>query len=244
MKIEKESDLFEPVKKYFKDINFEVYAEIENCDVVAIKDDMLIVVELKKNFSLKLLYQAMERKIITENVYVAIPRPKNFKSSDTKSMLRLLKELNIGLLTISEMGEGFVTQVVAMPEPLGVNKKNTKRNKVLKEIQGRKININKGGINKTKILTAYKEKCIFVACLAEKYGEITVAKLKSIPEVSQCYSVLTLDYNNWFKRLRRGVYALSEEGISALKNDEYAEALKFYKEKANEIYAREENKNV
>lgn len=73
----KEMDLYEPINKYFKRKGFEVYGEVKDCDMAVIKDDLLILVELKLNLSVDLLIQATKRQRVSEHVYVAIPKPKN-----------------------------------------------------------------------------------------------------------------------------------------------------------------------
>ena len=71
-----ETDLYEPIRRFLEEEGYEVQAEVKDCDIAARKDGRLVVVELKRNFQLKLVYQAMERQRLTEYVYVAIPRPK------------------------------------------------------------------------------------------------------------------------------------------------------------------------
>ena len=72
----KESDLYSPVCNYFTELGYDVQAEVKSCDLIAKKDSEIIIAELKKNFCLKLVYQAIERQSITDSVYVVIPRPK------------------------------------------------------------------------------------------------------------------------------------------------------------------------
>ena len=244
MDIKKESDLYEPLKQYFENMGFKVYAEIEDCDIAAVKDDIITIVEMKKQFSLKLIYQAMERKFITENVYVAIPRPKNFKDKETKCMRRLLKELNLGLITVYDMGGECGVQIISVPEPLGRKNKSKKRNKLLSEIQGRQLNLNKGGVNKTKILTAYKERSIFLVCIAEKFGNITTDTLKNFPEYKKYYSVLSRNFFGWFERIERGTYKLTEKGTEILKCEDFSEAIRFYRDKTAEISTNQERKQL
>ena len=51
---------------------FSVDGEVKNCDLVAIKNDIVVVAELKKTFNISLVYQLMERKNITPYVYAVI----------------------------------------------------------------------------------------------------------------------------------------------------------------------------
>ena len=72
----KESDLYQPIKDYLDSLGYDTKGEVKDCDITAIKDGELIVVELKKGFTIELLYQAIERQKIADSVYVAIPLPK------------------------------------------------------------------------------------------------------------------------------------------------------------------------
>ncbi|MDO4531633.1 MAG: hypothetical protein Q4C06_06590, partial [Bacillota bacterium] len=72
----KETDLYAPIRSFLEEEGYQVQAEVKDCDIAAIKDGQLIIVELKKAFNLKLVYQGLERQSLTEQVFVAIPRPK------------------------------------------------------------------------------------------------------------------------------------------------------------------------
>jgi len=61
IKIFKEEDLYDPLRKWLVNNGYEVQAEVQSCDVVAIKDDEMTIIELKKSFNLQLVYQCMER---------------------------------------------------------------------------------------------------------------------------------------------------------------------------------------
>ena len=57
----KETDLYEPLKSYLENQNYEISSEVNNCDMVARRDEEIIIVELKTRFSLDLVYQAVRR---------------------------------------------------------------------------------------------------------------------------------------------------------------------------------------
>lgn len=84
----KESDLYQPIKDYLDSLGYDTKGEVKDCDITAIKDGELIVVELKKGFTIELLYQAIERQKIADSVYVAIPLPKRgYKNPHYKDMV-------------------------------------------------------------------------------------------------------------------------------------------------------------
>ena len=66
-----ERDLYGPVRDYLQSLGYEVKGEVKNCDVTALRDGELIVVELKRGFTLELIYQAVDRQRIADGVYVA-----------------------------------------------------------------------------------------------------------------------------------------------------------------------------
>lgn len=73
----KEKDLFPPLKKYFKDQGYTVYAEVpcfqRGVDFVAAKGDEHIAVEMKLSFSMEVFRQARGNVISFGNSYVAYP---------------------------------------------------------------------------------------------------------------------------------------------------------------------------
>src|SRR5699024_3184699 len=62
-----EIDLYMPVQAYFEKLGYTVQAEVNDCDVVAYKDDSLIIIELKLNLNITLLMQAAKRQKITND---------------------------------------------------------------------------------------------------------------------------------------------------------------------------------
>lgn len=70
----KENDLYLPIKGFLNNLGYEVKGEIKECDIVAKKDDLLIVIELKLNLNITLLLQAVERFTLADSVYIATPK--------------------------------------------------------------------------------------------------------------------------------------------------------------------------
>ena len=130
----KESDLYPPVCKYFTSLGYDVQAEVKSCDLVAKRDGETIVAELKKSFCLKLVYQAIERQSMTDLVYVVIPRPKCAKGSQWNSMIKLMKRLDIGIITVALDSELKTVDVVSAPAGNAKPKSSVKRASLNKEI--------------------------------------------------------------------------------------------------------------
>ena len=57
----RETDLYEPVRRFLEEEGYTVQAEVKGCDVAAVKNGHLVIVELKKAFNLRLVYQARSR---------------------------------------------------------------------------------------------------------------------------------------------------------------------------------------
>ncbi len=215
-----ESNLYNPIKKYFAELGYEVKSEILNCDIALVKDNELIIVEMKKNFCLKLVYQALDRVKFTNSVYVAVPTPKRHD----KNAVKLLRELEIGLIYVSEVNDA----VNFILHPIFKNKDNKKKRKLLKEFNARKSE-NTGGVNKQKIMTAYREKSVKIALILMQNGEMSAGDLiKNFECEKDTHNILYQNHYNWFVKIRRGVYNISDKCAIDLKSGFYEEIVNFY----------------
>lgn len=230
----KECDLYPPVYSYFNSLGYDVKAEVKACDLMAVKDNETIIAELKTSFCLKLIYQAIERQSIADFVYVVIPRPKKgAKSKEWKSMLKLMKRLDIGIITVAMDSEIKTVDVVFAPAGQSKTKNTKKKAQVHHEFSTRNMNTNTGGINKTKILTAYREKCIHTLCLIQKCGFITPVRLKEYLGDPYADRILRNNYYGWFDKVEKGVYGMSSEGEKILRGEEYSPIIEFYNQKCS-----------
>ena len=225
----KETDLYEPIRAFLEEEGYQVQAEVKHCDIAAVKGGQLVVVELKKAFNLKLVYQALERQSLTEQVFVAIPRPKKGQREKAwKDMLRLLKRLELGLLTVALDSPLQTVDVVLEPSDSLAWKNRKKREQVQAEMETRQMDVNVGGMTRRKIITAFREKSIRLACILEREGQISTAALRE-RGMEDCVGVLSRNFDKWFQRVEKGVYTLSEKGREALENEDYAKAVAFYR---------------
>lgn len=225
----KETDLYEPIRAFLEEEGYQVQAEVKDCDIAAVKDGQLVIVELKKAFNLKLVYQGMERQSLTEQVFVAIPRPKKGQREKAwKDMLKLLKRLELGLLTVALDSPLHTVDVVLEPSDSIAWKNRKKREKVQAELEQRQVDGNVGGMTRRKIMTAFREKSIRLACMLEREGMISTASLRE-RGLEDYIGIFVKNYDKWFKRVEKGVYALSEKGREALENEDYAKAVAFYR---------------
>lgn len=215
----KETDLYPLIKSYFDEKGFTVQAEVNNMDIVAKKDDLIIIVEMKTQLNLKLIYQGCQRQKISDNVYLAVPRINNIKTY--KERLHILRRLNLGLLIV-DINKQTVEAVID-PSEFVFRRSKKKKEMLLKELDQRITNINIGGTTKRKILTSYREKAIKIAYYL-KDGEKTTKELRDCSGISNATQYLQKNYYNWFYRVNRGVYALTEQGVIEL--NKYKELFK------------------
>ena len=103
----RESDLYGPVRDYLQSLGYEVKGEVKDCDVTATRDGELIVVELKRGFTLELIYQAMDRQKVADGVYVAVPLPKRgYMDPRVPEMRSLCRRLELGLIFVGFTSRG------------------------------------------------------------------------------------------------------------------------------------------
>ena len=207
----KETDLYPLLKKYFETKGFIVLAEVNNIDLVAKKDDLLIIVEMKTQLNLKLIHQGCQRQKINDNVYLAVPRIDNKKT--LKERTHILRRLNLGLLLVDLNNE--TVEAVIDPKEFIFRRSKKYKQKLLKEMSQRTTNINVGGTNKSKIVTSYRETAIKIAYYLID-GEKTTKMLREETGIQNCTSYLQKNYYNWFERVSRGIYKLTNQGLTEL----------------------------
>ncbi|NLJ41942.1 MAG: hypothetical protein GX352_10120 [Clostridiales bacterium] len=224
----KETDLYSPIYEYLTSNGYTVRGEVRDCDIAAIKGEDLVIIELKKNFTVELLAQATDRQKITSGVYVALPRPKNYYGSTKwKGIRRILRQLEIGLIFISLSPSNPYVEVIFHPDPYR-NKKTVKaKTGIIREIEGRYKDSNKGGSSRKKIMTAYRENALFIACCLEDLGVVSAAELRKLGTGDKTHSILYNNFYDWFHRVSHGKYALSHKGRQAL--EEHSQIADYYR---------------
>lgn len=228
-----ETDLYNPIYDYLTRQGYIVRGEVKDCDIAAIKGDELIIVELKKNFSVDLLAQATDRQRITSGVYVALPRPRvSLRSSKWKGIRRLLRRLELGLIFVNMDCPKPRVEVIFHPSPYQMRRMSKARKGMIKEIEGRSTDTNKGGSNRKKIMTAYRENAIFIACCLERVDALSAAELRRLGTDAKTYSILYNNFYGWFDRVSKGKYALSQQGKLALQ--EYSQLADYYRQKIDD----------
>ena len=228
MKAIRESDLFEPIQDYLIAQGYSVKAEVLHCDITAVKDDELVVIELKKTLNLGLLIQAANRLKFADSVYVAIATqpgkrlPRHFKGA-----CHLLKRLELGLILVSFLKTKTKVEIIFHPCEFEKRKSHKVRRNIIREISGRTGNFNKGGITGTKIITAYREAAIHISCFLLVHGELSPVKLRQLGASKKTQRILSDNHYGWFDRVKRGVYTLHPQGKKAL--EQYPDLVAHYR---------------
>ncbi len=223
----KESELYLPIKAFFENMGYTVKGEVKGCDLVAEKDGRFVAVELKTSFNLKLVYQALERRKIAKEVYVCIPRPKNgARSRAWKDMVGLLKEIQVGLITVAvESPVKTVEIVIESGEKKGTGKKALS---LKAEFESRSQDLNIGGVRRTKLMTAYREKSVKMAALCLVVGDVKTKTARELGCDNSEIRLLSDNFYGWFEKLGRGVYAISEKGREEIKEEKYNVLFEYY----------------
>ncbi len=213
-----ETDLYCPVRDYLAQQGYTVRGEVHHCDVAAVRGEELIVIELKRGLTLALLAQAVQRQQLTDSVYVAIPRPENKRKwmAQTADVQAVLKRLELGLLLVSLSPSHPPVEVILHPLPATRRRRKRAQRALLAEIARRSGDFHQGGGCRQKLVTAYRENAIHIACCLAELGPLSPRALRARGTGSKTLAILYRNVYAWFTRTARGVYALSEQGQADL----------------------------
>lgn len=215
----KETELYPPLRDWLEAAGYEVQAEVRNCDIVAVKDSDLIVIELKTSANMTLLIQATDRQRISDSVYVAVPAPSNRRSKQWRGTQRVLRQLELGLITINPASSKPV-QIEFDPLPYQKRKTTKRRRAVIREVADRSASYNTAGSTQRKLMTAYRERAIQIACYLNDKGPMSPKDLRSLGTGEKTTAILSKNHYGWFQRVDRGIYEITDLGVSALQEYE------------------------
>ena len=151
-----EHDLYPPIKAFLEAQGYEVKAEVDRCDVVAMRhQEPPVIVELKTAFSLALVFQGIARQGLSDNVYLAVP-PFSSRGARLRDALALCRRLGLGLLTVRLEPAPFV-EALLDPAPYRPRQRMQAIGRLLREFQQRVGDPNQGGVNRRKIVTVYRQ---------------------------------------------------------------------------------------
>jgi hypothetical protein len=211
----KETDLYEPIKQYLVGQGYEVRGEVTGCDLVAVRDDEMVVVELKTHFNLALLFQGIERQKRSDAVYLAVEAPRSARGR-WQEVQHLCRRLGLGLITVLFAQKGALVEVVLDPGDY-TPRHNTKRHALLlREFQRRSGDYNTGGSIRRPLVTAYREEALRLAAYLKKHGPSSPKNLRAATGVEKAAQALQGDAYGWFRRVEKGIYELTPKGEQAL----------------------------
>ena len=220
-----EKEMYPYVKDFFTSRGYEVRAEVLACDVVAIKDGVMVAAEMKTQMSVKLLSQAAQRQKSFDLVYIAIPKP-TFKKRTGKQyaeLVHLIKRLELGLLYVDTAGEGVCTEEFA-PHPfareksLASRRARKTRTDAMEEFLSRSDDYNVGGSVREKRVTAYRENALLIALYMMRDGAMSAKQLKKLGCGEKAYQIIHDNHYGWFERVDRGVYDVTSKGKKSVAN--------------------------
>ena len=218
-----ETELYQPVKEHLERCGFTVKGEVEGCDLVAVRDGRLVVVELKQSVNLTAILQCIDRKKLTDDVYLAVRAPSRRPGRRWFEVIRLCRMLSIGLIAVSIGRRGGAVEVFCEPGPYKPKADAKRRGRLLSEFERRSGDHNVGGSTKRPLVTAYREESLRVAAFLGEAGQAAVRAVRAGTGVERAGDILQDNYYRWFERVSRGVYRLSPEGERAL--HDYEEVL-------------------
>lgn len=207
----RETELYEPIKRFLELQGYEVKAEIGAADVVGIRgDEPPLIVETKTGFSLSLFHQGTERLAITDLVYIAVPagRGQAFRKALQRN-LRLCRRLGLGLLTVGPRDPRV--QVHADPGPYRPRPSKVKKVRLLGEFVRRVGDPNVGGATRKGLVTAYRQEAMRCARFLSQHGATKAALVAKGSQVPHARRIMADNHYGWFQRVGTGIYDLTPE---------------------------------
>lgn len=227
MAVHKEEQLYEPIKAFFTAKGYEIKGEVNHCDLVGVHEETkeVIIVEMKKTFNLALLLQGVERLRLGASVYLAVERNRKKSGAINQrfgDLAELCRRLGVGLLTVTfYVTKTPVVELLCSPnEAPQRSNRPSKGKRLLYEFKERSGDYNTGGSHARKLVTAYRERALRIANAIKQLEQASPSQLVKQTGVRQSGNILRDNHYQWFIKLNRGVYTLSEEGHQALKEYE------------------------
>ncbi len=220
-----EAALYPPLKDFLERRGYEVKGEVRGCDLVARRgDEPLVIVELKRRFSLPLVLQGIDRLSLSDRVYLAVPRPEARRqrlSPDGAGIRRLCRRLGLGLILVGA-GRRSV-DILEEPVPYRPRQSPLRALRLAEEFARRVGDTNIGGVAGVPIVTAYRQDALRLVRILALSGPMRVAALRTAANVPRAAQIVQRNVYGWFTRIERGTYALSDDGRAALTR--FADAL-------------------
>ncbi len=212
----RETELYPAVKSFLEGQGYEVKGEVGACDVVGVRgEDDPVIVELKTGFSLSLFHQGVARQVVSDDVYLAVPRAtgKRFGKA-LKENIALCRRLGLGLLTV-RLRDGLV-EAHLDPAPYTPRKSKLRRGRLLREFARRVGDPNEGGATRVGLVTAYRQDALLCAGHLATAGPCKGSDVAQATGVPTATRIMAADHYGWFERVALGVYQLTPKGAEGL----------------------------
>ena len=212
----RETDLYEPIKRFLEGQGYVVKGEIGKVDVVACRgDETPVLVELKTAFSLSLFHQAVDRLALSDTVYIAVPhKPGKAFAQTLKRNVSLCRRLGVGVITV-RLKDGSVYAHLD-PGPYRPRKSRAKAQRLLREFSKRVGDPNSGGATRQGLITAYRQDALRCLNFLHENGPTKAALVAADTGVETARRIMADDHYGWFERVTLGIYSVTSKGEAAL----------------------------
>ncbi|WP_170555856.1 DUF2161 family putative PD-(D/E)XK-type phosphodiesterase [Ruegeria profundi] len=219
--MEREQDLYPPIKALFERQGYTVKGEVGAADIMALRDGSEpVIVELKLRFSLALFHQAVARLRITDQVYLGVSKPTGRTARRAlRDNLALCRRLGLGLITVRADG---AVEVHCDPGPYAPRKNKVKAGRMLREFDRLQGDPNSGGATRHGIVTAYRQDALKCAAHLAEHGACKGAEVAKSTGVAEATRLMRTNHYGWFDKVEKGVYALTDAGQEGLKHWAYS----------------------
>jgi hypothetical protein len=214
-----ETSLYAPVKRFLEGLGFEAKGEICGCDIVAIDKSAgqggpptaVVIVELKLSFTLELVLQAVDRTAVCNEVWLAVSASRKGRGRESDPRVKkLCRFLGLGLLSVFATGR---VEVLVEPVPWKPRHNAKRRSRIVEEHRRRQGDPTAGGSTRRPIMTAYRQQALACATAMVAAPARPRDLKRTIPDAPK---ILQSNVYDWFVKVERGVYALSDAGRAAL----------------------------
>lgn len=219
--MQRESDLYAPIKAFLTRQGYEVKGEVGAADLVALRgEEPTVIIELKLRITLSLFHQAVARLSLTDHVYIAVPKPTGKTAKRAlKDNLALCRRLGLGFITVR--GDGTV-EVQCDPGPYAPRKNKKKQERLLREFQRLRGDPNDGGATRHGLVTGYRQDALACAAYLAGAGAEKGALVAKATGVSKATSIMRDNHYGWFEKVEKGVYTLTQSGQEGLEHWAYS----------------------
>ena len=190
------------------------------CDVFAIRnDEPPLIVELKLSLNLTVILQAVDRFNLSSSVYIGVPKKCSALKQKYKAVVKLLRMLGIGLITIDPSRQSGGVKVLLDPSDYKPRVSKNRQVRLLGEFEKRVGDPNLGGSDTQQgVITAYRQRALAIAVLLEKQGPTKASDVALQTKENKARDILYRDFYGWFDKVSRGIYKLSPRGEREIKN--------------------------